>query len=41
MVDAVVNALRERGARVETGRFRALMAVESINDGPFTVVVET
>jgi D-aminoacyl-tRNA deacylase len=41
MVDAVVNALRERGARVETGRFRTAMAVESINDGPFTVVVET
>jgi D-aminoacyl-tRNA deacylase len=41
MVDAVVNALRERGARVETGRFRTAMAVESVNDGPFTVVVET
>jgi len=41
MVDAVVNALRNRGARVATGRFRALMAVESINDGPFTVLVET
>jgi D-tyrosyl-tRNA(Tyr) deacylase len=41
MVDAVVTALRDRGARVETGRFRAVMAVESINDGPFTVLVET
>ena len=41
MVDAVVTALRERGARVETGRFRTVMAVESINDGPFTVLVET
>jgi len=41
MVDAVVTALRDRNARVETGRFRAVMAVESINDGPFTVLVET
>ena len=41
MMDAVVTALRDRGARVETGRFRAVMAVESINDGPFTVLVET
>ncbi len=40
LVDAVVTALRERGARVETGRFGAMMSVESINDGPFTVIVE-
>jgi D-tyrosyl-tRNA(Tyr) deacylase len=40
LVDAVVAALRERGARVETGRFGALMSVESVNDGPFTVIVE-
>jgi len=41
LVDAVVAALRERGARVETGRFGAMMAVESVNDGPFTLLVET
>ncbi|MGX7826802.1 D-aminoacyl-tRNA deacylase [Actinokineospora sp. 24-640] len=40
LVDAVVAALRARGARVETGRFGAMMAVESVNDGPFTVLVE-
>jgi D-tyrosyl-tRNA(Tyr) deacylase len=40
LVDAVVAALRERGARVATGRFGALMAVESVNDGPFTVIVD-
>jgi D-aminoacyl-tRNA deacylase len=40
LVDAVVTALRERGARVETGRFGALMSVQSVNDGPFTVIVE-
>ncbi|HEY0637758.1 MAG TPA: D-aminoacyl-tRNA deacylase [Pseudonocardiaceae bacterium] len=41
LVEAVVTALRDRGARVETGRFRATMRVSSVNDGPFTVVVET
>lgn len=40
LVDAVVAALRGRGARVETGRFGATMSVESVNDGPFTVLVE-
>ncbi|MDF3049537.1 MAG: D-tyrosyl-tRNA(Tyr) deacylase [Pseudonocardia sp.] len=41
VVDAVVRALRERGAEVATGVFGAAMAVESVNDGPFTVIVET
>ncbi len=40
LVDAVVATLRSRGARVETGRFGAMMSVESVNDGPFTVLVE-
>jgi len=40
MVDAVVAALRERGATVATGVFRAQMEVESVNDGPFTLIVE-
>lgn len=40
IVDAVVERLRARSARVETGRFAATMAVESVNDGPFTVLVD-
>lgn len=40
LVDAVIDELRTRGARVATGRFGARMAVESVNDGPFTVLVE-
>lgn len=40
-VDAVVAALRERGASVATGKFGADMRVVSVNDGPFTVIVET
>ncbi len=40
LVDAVVAGLRSRGATVATGRFGAMMAVSSVNDGPFTVLVE-
>jgi D-tyrosyl-tRNA(Tyr) deacylase len=40
LVDAVVAALRARGATVATGVFGAAMAVESVNDGPFTVLLE-
>jgi D-tyrosyl-tRNA(Tyr) deacylase len=40
LVDAVVAELRRRGALVQTGRFAAMMAVHSVNDGPFTVLVE-
>ena len=40
LVDAVVEALRSAGATVATGRFRALMEVELVNDGPTTVMLE-
>jgi D-aminoacyl-tRNA deacylase len=40
LVGAVVEALRARGAAVETGRFGAQMEVALVNDGPFTVLVE-
>jgi D-tyrosyl-tRNA(Tyr) deacylase len=40
LVDAVVVALRDLGATVATGRFRADMAVELVNDGPVTVLLE-
>ncbi|WIM66762.1 D-aminoacyl-tRNA deacylase [Corynebacterium breve] len=36
----IAQALRERGIRVEEGRFGAMMKVSSVNDGPFTVLVE-
>ncbi|SCG52137.1 D-aminoacyl-tRNA deacylase [Micromonospora halophytica] len=39
LVTAVVQALRERGAKVETGRFRAHMLVESVNVGPRTILL--
>ena len=40
LVDAFVAALRNLGAGVATGRFRAHMLVELVNDGPVTVSVE-
>ncbi|MET0234515.1 MAG: D-aminoacyl-tRNA deacylase [Kibdelosporangium sp.] len=40
LVSAVVAELRGRGAEVETGEFGAMMEVTSVNDGPFTVLVE-
>jgi D-tyrosyl-tRNA(Tyr) deacylase len=40
LVTELVERLRARGATVGTGRFGAAMAVESVNDGPFTVLLE-
>ncbi len=40
LVTAFVEALRRRGAHVETGKFRAHMLVESVNVGPRTVLLE-
>jgi len=40
LVTAFVTALRERGATVATGRFRARMQVESVNIGPRTIIIE-
>ncbi|SNT33087.1 D-tyrosyl-tRNA(Tyr) deacylase [Asanoa hainanensis] len=40
LVTAFADALRTRGAHVETGRFRAHMLVESVNVGPRTVLLE-
>lgn len=41
LVNEFVAALRTLGARVETGRFGADMAVELVNDGPLTIVLDT
>jgi D-tyrosyl-tRNA(Tyr) deacylase len=40
LVAAVVDALRARGAHVETGVFGAHMDVALVNDGPITVLLE-
>lgn len=41
LIDQLVDELRGLGATVETGRFRADMAVDLVNDGPVTLIVET
>lgn len=41
LVAEVVKVLRDNGLHVETGEFGAMMAVASVNDGPFTLIVET
>lgn len=41
LLDRFVERLRSSGARVETGRFGAEMAVELVNDGPFTLVIDS
>ena len=40
LVDEVVTELRRRGAYVQTGRFGASMAVELVNDGPVTIILD-
>jgi D-tyrosyl-tRNA(Tyr) deacylase len=40
LYEAFVARLRASGLRVETGRFRALMEIDLVNDGPVTFVVE-
>ena len=41
LVDRFVRRLRDAGVPVETGRFGAEMAVELVNDGPFTLVIDS
>ena len=40
IIEKIVETLRNRGLTVETGQFGAMMEVASVNDGPFTVLVE-
>ena len=40
LVDLVVARLRQLGATVATGRFRAEMQVALVNDGPVTIMLE-
>jgi D-tyrosyl-tRNA(Tyr) deacylase len=41
LLDDLVAMLGELGASVATGRFRADMEVDLLNDGPVTLIVET
>jgi len=41
LIDRVVTNLREQGIQVATGRFRADMVVDLVNEGPATLMLET
>lgn len=39
--EAFVAGLRAQGLAVQTGRFRSMMAVELVNDGPVTILIDS
>lgn len=41
IVERFTSRLREQGITVATGRFGAEMAVELVNDGPFTLILDS
>jgi D-tyrosyl-tRNA(Tyr) deacylase len=41
LVERFVERLRAHGLHVETGSFAAQMSVELVNDGPFTLIMDT
>lgn len=41
LVERFIERIRSAGVAVETGRFGAEMAVELVNDGPFTLVLDS
>ena len=41
LIEALVQAARAEGVTVVTGRFRAMMDVELVNDGPVTLLIDT
>jgi len=41
LYESFVASLRRRGIATETGRFRAMMDVELVNDGPVTLLLDS
>ncbi len=41
LYDFFVEKIRQSGLRCETGRFQQLMAVELVNDGPVTILLDS
>ena len=41
LYEKVIALCRERGFKVGTGKFGAEMKVESVNDGPVTIILDT
>ena len=41
LYNCFVNRVRQKGIVVKTGRFRAMMAVSLVNDGPVTLILDS
>jgi D-tyrosyl-tRNA(Tyr) deacylase len=41
LYERFIQAVRETGIEVQTGRFGTTMQVELVNDGPVTLILET
>jgi len=41
LYEKFVKEIKKSGLKVKTGKFGAMMAVELINDGPITIILET
>jgi D-tyrosyl-tRNA(Tyr) deacylase len=41
LYEAVCDALATRGLNVQKGRFRAMMAVHGVVDGPVTILIDS
>ena len=41
LIEHFAQCLRDEGVPVETGVFGAMMAVELVNEGPFTIVIDS
>ena len=41
LYESFVTAVRARGVNTETGRFRAMMQVSLVNDGPVTLLLDS
>jgi len=41
LVETFIPAMRDAGVRVETGQFGAKMAVELLNEGPVTIILDS
>lgn len=41
LYESFAKLVRDKGVAVKTGRFRTMMAVSLINDGPVTIIIES
>ena len=41
LYERFVKTVREKGVGIQTGRFRAMMEIALVNDGPVTIIIES